>query len=196
MRVSLARRSVAELVGTAMLVLFGAGAVVAALQVGGGELDYAALGFVALAFAIVIAVVIHAFGPVSGAHINPAVTFSLALVRRFPWAEVVPYIAAQLVGAVVGGLLIAAVFGREAAVLSDVGATALADGVSIGGATIAEALGTFILVFTVMALAVDPRAATGWAGLMIGLAVAGAVVLIGPLTGASLNPPGRSGRMS
>ena len=100
MNIALGRRCLlAEAVGTALLVVFGAGAVVAALATGKGELDYAGLGIIALSFALVIASVIYMFGTTSGAHINPAVTVSLAVVRRFPWAEVVPYIAAQLLGA-------------------------------------------------------------------------------------------------
>ena len=84
---ALARRLAAEVVGTAILVLFGAGSVVAALRLGGGELDYAGLGMVAIAFALAIAVAIYAFGTASGAHINPAVTVSLAAVGRFPWGR-------------------------------------------------------------------------------------------------------------
>ena len=185
---ALGRRLAAEFVGTALLVLFGAGAVVAALTVGSGKLDYAALGFIGLSFGIVIAAVIYGFGAVSGAHINPGVTFSLAVTRRFPWAEVVPYVAAQLAGAAGGGLLIVAAFGTGAADLGGAGSTVLGGGVSYGSGIVAEALGTFLLMFTIMAVAVDPRAAKGWAGLMIGLAVAGAVMVVGPLTGASLNP--------
>jgi len=188
MDLTLGRRLLAEFVGTALLVLFGAGSVVAALTLGGGELDYAGLGFIALAFAIVIAAVVYAFGPVSGAHINPAVSFSLAVTGRFAWTELVPYVLAQLVGGAFGGLLIVAAFGTGATALGDVGATALGEGVSYGAGILAEALGTFILVFTIMAIAVDPRAPKGWAGLMIGLAVACAIVVVGPLTGGSLNP--------
>ena len=66
---------------------------------GKGELDYAGLGIVAISFALVIAAVIYMFGTTSGAHINPAVTFSLAVARRFPWVDVTPYVAAQLAGA-------------------------------------------------------------------------------------------------
>lgn len=182
-----ARRLVAEAVGTAMLVLFGAGSVVAALTVGQGQLDYAGLGFISLAFGIVVALVIYGFGPVSGAHINPAVTFALAVTRRFPWVEVVPYMLAQLVGAGVGGLLIVAVFG-QAGVDLGLGTTALAEGVSSGQGIVVEAIGTFLLMFTIMAVAVDSRAPVGWAGFLIGLAVAGAILLIGPQTGGSLNP--------
>jgi glycerol uptake facilitator protein len=169
-----------------MLVLVGAGSVVATVTVD-GEVGYAGLGFISLAFAIIVAVVIYGFGPVSGAHINPAVTLSLAVTRRFPWAEVVPYILAQLVGGVVGALLIVAVFGTDAADVG-LGATTLAEGVPYWQGIVAEVLGTFVLLFAVMALAVDSRAPLGWAGLMIGLAVAAAILLVAPQTGGSLNP--------
>ena len=71
------RRLLAEAIGTAILVVFGAGSVVAALTLGGGELDYAGLGMVAITFALAIALAIYAFGNTSGAHLNPAVTVSL-----------------------------------------------------------------------------------------------------------------------
>jgi glycerol uptake facilitator protein len=184
----LPRRLVAEIIGTALLVLFGAGSVVAALLFGRGQLDYAGLGFISLSFAVVVAIVIYAFGDTSGAHINPAVTIGLAAGRRFPWREVPFYVAAQLVGAFAGGLLIVAAFGRRATELGGVGLTALGEGVNYGQGIVIEALGTFLLLLTIMALAVDRRAPTGWAGLMIGLAVAGEIFVIGPLTGGSINP--------
>lgn len=187
MHPDLTRRLVAELVGTALLVLFGAGSVVATLTLDKGQLTYAGLGFISLAFAIVVAVVVYAFGPVSGAHINPAVTIGLAVVRRFPWAEVVPYVIAQLVGGFIGGLLIVATFGTHAVDLG-MGATTLGAGVPYWQGIVAEALGTFILLLTIMGLAVDDRAPLGWAGLMIGLAVALEILLIGPQTGGSVNP--------
>jgi glycerol uptake facilitator protein len=169
-------------------VLFGAGSVVASLLVGDGTLDYPALGMIALAFGLIIAIVIYAFGTTSGAHINPAVTVSLAAIRRFPWREVPAYVAAQLAGAVLGGLLIVAVFGSRATDLGGVGSTTLADGTGYLRGIVAEAIGTFLLLFTIMALAVDRRAPAGWAGLIIGLAVTADILLIGPLTGASMNP--------
>src|SRR3954451_24753860 len=141
----LGRRLVAEALGTASIVLFGGGAVVAALRLGKGSLDYAGLGIIAFSFALVIAIAIYAFGTTSGAHINPAVTFSLSVVRRFPWAEAGPYIAAQLVGGLVGGLLIVAIFGHGATHLNDTGGTVIATDVSRGQALVAEALGTFLL---------------------------------------------------
>ena len=183
----LVRRLAAELVGTAILVLFGAGSVVAALKLGEGKLDYAGLGMIAIAFALAVALAIYAFGTTSGAHINPAVTVSLAAVRRFPWDEVPAYVGAQLAGASTGGLLIWAIFGGDAQDLG-LGQTTIADGTNYLQAIVAEAIGTFLLVTAIMALAVDKRAPGGWAGLMIGLAVAAAILLIGPLTGGSMNP--------
>ena len=181
------RRLLAEAIGTAILVLFGAGSVVAALTLGDGELDYAGLGMVAITFALAIALAIYAFGNTSGAHLNPAVSVSLAAVGRFPWSEVPGYIGAQLAGGLVGAALIWAVFGGDAVDLG-MGQTSIADGTNYLQAIVAEAIGTFLLVTAIMALAVDRRAPGGWAGLMIGLSVAAAILLIGPLTGGSLNP--------
>ncbi len=184
----LGRRLIAELMGTALLVIFGAGALIAALKVGSGKLDYAGLGIVGISFALVIAVVIYAFGSTSGAHINPAVTLSLALTRRFPWIEVTPYIAAQLVGALGGGVILVSIFGKGAVDLNDTGGTVIGAGFTQAQAAVAEGLGTFLLVATIMALAVDRRAPAGFAGLVIGLAVACEIMVIGPISGGSVNP--------
>ncbi|HSH49316.1 MAG TPA: MIP/aquaporin family protein [Halomonas sp.] len=180
------RKLLAEFVGTALLVLFGAGSIVATLTVD-PQLTYAGLGFIAVAFSIVVAAVVYICGPISGAHINPAVTVALAVRHRFPWSNVIPYIIVQLLGGVAGALLIIAIFGPHS-VDFRVGATALADGTSYLQGMLAEGLGTFILLLTVMALAVDERAPAGWAGAMIGLAVGLEILLIGPLTGGSVNP--------
>lgn len=188
MDTSLPRRLVAEAVGTALLIVFGPGSVVAALALGKGQLTYPVLGFVAISFGLVIAIVIYAFGSTSGAHINPAVTVSLAATRRFPWRETLPYVVAQLVGSVLGGLLVVAVYGRASVGVSHVGSVAFGPGVGYWRATLAEAVGTFLLVLAIMALAVDKRAPVGWAGLMIGLSVTCSIVVIGPQTGSAINP--------
>jgi glycerol uptake facilitator protein len=188
MSASLLRRLLAEFVGTGLLVLFGAGSVVAALTINGGRLDYAGLGIIALAFGLVVALAIYAVGTTSGAHINPAVTVALAAARRFSWAEVAPYVVAQLLGAFTGAMLIVEYVGSRATGLGSVGLTALGPGVNGLQGIVAEALGTFLLVFTIMAVAVDERAPAGWAGFLIGLAVATEIMLIGPFTGGSVNP--------
>jgi glycerol uptake facilitator protein len=185
---SLLRRLLAELLGTALLAFFGPGAVVAALTMGKGSLDYAGLGIVALSFGLVVALVIYALGTISGAHINPAVTVALAVTGRFRWAEVPAYVGAQLVGAVVGAFLVVGVAGTKAATAAGVGLTSTTSGVSSGQAVLAEGLGTFLLLFTIMAVAVDRRAPVGWAGFLIGLAVVCEIFVIGPFTGGSVNP--------
>jgi glycerol uptake facilitator protein len=181
------RRALAEMLGTALLVLFGAGSVLAALAVGEGELTYAGLGFIALAFGLIVAIVIYALGQVSGAHINPAVTIALAAKRRFPWSEVAPYLIAQLIGAVVGALLIVAAFGTQA-VDAGLGGTQLGEGVGTWQGLAAEALGTFLLMFAIMAMAVDARTPSAWAGWIIGLSVTCSILVIGPVTGSAINP--------
>ena len=188
MQTALMRRLLAEAVGTGLLVLVGAGSVVAALTVGRGQLAYAGLGFISLAFGIVIAVVVYAFGPVSGAHINPSVTISLAVTRRFPWAEVGPVHPGPA-----GRRLRRCAADRRRVRLQRGRPRSgrpprLGPGVSYWQGIVAEVLGTFLLMFSVMALAVDSRAPLGWAGLMIGLAVAAAILLVGPVTGGALNP--------
>jgi glycerol uptake facilitator protein len=183
-----ARRLGAEFVGTALLVLFGAGALVAALKVGQGELTYAGLGIVGLSFALVIAAAVYMFGTTSGAHINPAVTVSLAAVRRFPWQQVPAYLLVQLAGGFAGALLIIAIFGSSASDLNATGGTIVGAGYTDAQAVVAEGLGTFLLTATIMALAIDRRAPGGFAGLMIGLAVACEIMVIGPISGGSVNP--------
>ena len=188
MNADLGRRLLAEFVGTALLVIFGAGALVAALQMGQGELDYAGLGIVAISFALVIAAVVYMFGTTSGAHINPAVTFSLAVVRRFPWVEVMPYLVVQLAGGTRGRGPLNAIFGSHASDLNVSGGTVVGAEFTKAQAAVAEGLGTFLLLATIMALAVDRRAPAGFAGLVIGLAVACEIMVIGPISGGSVNP--------
>ena len=158
MTAELPRRLVAEAIGTAILVLFGAGSVVAALTLGDGQLDYAGLGMVAIAFAVAIAVVIYAFGTTSGAHINPAVTIGLAAVGRFHGVRCCVRRCATLGGSV-GAALIVAAFGGDA-VDFGTGLTGIADDVGYFQAIVAEAVATYLLLTAIMALAVD-RGAPG-----------------------------------
>lgn len=118
---SLMKRSIAEVVGTFILVYFGAGSAAITLMISkgssppnpfnigigslGGLGDWFAIG---MAFAIAIAASIYALGRISGAHLNPAVTIALWATKRFPAGDVVPYILAQLVGASLASFLFAA----------------------------------------------------------------------------------------
>lgn len=201
MTVSLGKRFVAEALGTFLLVFFGAGAAVVTLMIAAGttpatpfNIGIGALGglgdwlAIGLAFGIPIAGSIYALGRISGCHINPAVTIALFATRRFPGSDVIPYIAAQLIGAAAASLLFAWAVGPDAVTIGGLGATAPFHGIGYLQAIVIEAIGTFLLMLVIMGVAVDERAPPGFAGLMVGLAVAGIITTTGNLTGASLNP--------
>ena len=100
---STAQRAFAEAVGTALLVFIGAGSVPAILLLEGGTkapFSGADLGFISMAFGLIVVALVYTVGKVSGCHINPAVTFGLAVTKRFPWREVPLYWSAQVAGSV------------------------------------------------------------------------------------------------
>jgi glycerol uptake facilitator protein len=131
---------------------------------------------------------IYALGSISGCHINPAVTIGLWAVKKFPSRDVLPYIVAQLVGASLARLTFAMIVGMDAVTIGGLGATAPFPGIGYGQAILVEAIGTFILMLTIMGVAVDRRATPGFAGMAIGLTVAGVITTTGNIAGASLNP--------
>jgi len=172
------RRLLAEAVGTFFLVFIGPGSIMVNAWSDG------ALGQVgvALAFAFVVIAMIYALGHLSGAHINPAVTIAFWSVRRFPAAEVIPYMIAQCAGAVAASFALRAALGP----VGRMGATL--PGVSLQGAFGVEWLLAFALMFVIMAVATDERVADGFAALAVGLTVGFCALMGGPLTGASMNP--------
>ena len=167
----------AECIGTFALIFIGAGA---GTVLGGGQLPG-----IAFAHGLTIMVFAYAFGDISGCHINPAVTVGVAAAGEFPRRNVVPYIVAQIAGAVVAGYSLLAIFGGP---VNHLGAT-LVDTQRIGyGAAFAlEAIGTFFLVNTVLNTAV--RGAAGQlAPFAIGMTVTICILMFGALTGGSVNP--------
>jgi glycerol uptake facilitator protein len=198
---NLTKRCLAEFIGTFFLVFMGAGAAAITLMITkgtvppnafnigigalGGLGDWLAIG---LAFGFAIAAAIYALGNISGCHINPAVTIGLWSIKKFPGRDVVPYIIAQLLGASVASLLFAMVVGLGAVTVGGLGATAPFPGIGYWQAMLAEMVGTFLLMLAIMGVAVDRRAPPGFAGIIIGLTVAGVIVTIGNISGASLNP--------
>lgn len=186
---SMPQRSLAEVLGTAALVLIGPGAIVATLHLAGSakpavtEADV--LG-IAMAHGFILMALVYALGKVSGCHLNPAVTFALAVTKRFPWKEAPTYWASQFAGAILGALGIWAVFGQEA-VRYGMGQSSFGPGTSYPAAMLAEAIATGLLVFAILGI-VDSRSPGYLAGLVIGGALACNILLFGPVTGASLNP--------
>ena len=187
---SLSQRALAETLGTALLVLVGPGSVVATLTLAGDStpaITGADLLGISFAFGLVIAAMVYAIGKVSGCHINPAVTFALAATKRFPWREVPAYCGAQVLGAVIGAFGIWAVFAGSA-IDFGMGQTSFnPDTVTWAQAIFCEGIGTFILMFAILGI-VDSRSPGDLAGLVIGGVVIAIIMLIGPITGASLNP--------
>lgn len=177
-RPDLARRAAAEGLAAFALVFAGCGAVITNTQRGG----LGAVG-VALAFGLVIMVMVYATGHLSGAHINPAVTLGFALTRHFPGREAVAYIAAQIFGAVVAAALLLAVWPSQPA---DLGATT--PSVGSGSALVYEAVMTAILMFVIMAVATDTRAVGAAAAIAIGGTIGLDALFGGAITGASMNP--------
>ncbi len=180
----------AELVGTAFLVYVGAGSAAATgtiAAVSGAEFSMAQLGVISFAFMFVIVGAVYALGHISGAHINPAVTVGLAATGKFPWREVPGYIGAQLVGAGLGAAAIFVTLGKDEAVAAGGGVTAYSDAVGFGRGTLIEAIGTFMLVFVILGV-IDRRAVPGWAPMAIGSIVFAVIIIVGPATGAAINP--------
>lgn len=112
---SLIQKLAAEVIGTAFLVFVGVGAVPATIIVNGdAPFTMADLGMISLAFATVVVATVYALGHISGNHINPAVTVGLAVTGQFPWSRVPAYIAAQVLGAIIGASAILGVLGTAA----------------------------------------------------------------------------------
>jgi len=175
---------VAEFIGTFALILIGAGA--AALWIGG-------LVGVALAHGLVIVAFAYAYGHISGTHLNPAVTLGVWLAGKIAPGRALAYMAVQLAGGIAGALALCWLLGGDA---TGLGATRLAQGLVVGAVTInvtpaagvvLEAILTFFLVNTVMNAGISGKA-TPLDGLAVGFTLVFAILMGGPLTGASLNP--------
>lgn len=173
------RKIVAEFIGTFALIFIGAGAgALAGFEAGGGLVG------VALAHGLVVLVFAAAYGPISGGHLNPAVTVGLWLGKQIDSITAVLYIVAQLLGGIVAGLMLSFVL---AGTTDSVGETLLASGVSPAQGFVLEMILTFFLVNSIYNTAVAGRGGNA-APVAIGLTLTFAILMGGPLTGGSLNP--------
>jgi glycerol uptake facilitator protein len=183
---TLAKRCIAELIGTFVLVFLGTGSVLAVVIFLGG-VDPGGLFLIGFAFGVAVLTMIYTFGHISGTHINPAVSISLWATGRLPAKDMVAYIVSQLVGAFAASVVLIIILGTRA-VDAGMGGTAPGTDISYIQAIVSEAVATFFLVLVIWGVAVDKRAPAGWAGLAIGLVVAADIWVTGPWTGASMNP--------
>ncbi|WP_271461139.1 aquaporin Z [Pantoea leporis] len=190
------KRLVAETLGTFVLVLGGCGSAVLAAAF--PELGIGFAG-VALAFGLTVLVMAFAVGHISGGHFNPAVTLGLTVGGRFPTAQVVPYIIAQLVGAVAAaGVLYLIASGKAGfdAVASGFASNGYGEhspgGFSLQAGMIAELVLTAVFLIVIMG-ATDKRAPAGFAPIAIGLALTLIHLVSIPVTNTSVNPARSSG---
>lgn len=178
----LARKAVAETLGIFLLVFFGVGSAVF------GITSIGALG-VAITFGFVLLALAYSIGPVTGCHVNPAVTLGVYMRGGMPLSEAGVYWGAQFVGAILGAGVIKALTGFGD-VVDQTGALGTNDwgaNISASGTFVLEVVMTFLLVLVVLLVTSRP-AAPGFAGLAIGLVLT-AIHLVGiPLDGTSVNP--------
>ena len=192
---SIGKRAFAEALGTFWLVFGGCGAAVLAAafpSVGIGLLG------VSFAFGLSVLTMAYAIGHISGCHLNPAVTIGLVVARRFPAAEVVPYLAAQVVGAVVAAAALYTVasgkpgFDVHAGFASNGYGEHSPGGYGLGSAVVAEGVLTFMFLVVILG-STDARAPKGLAPIAIGLCLT-LIHLVGiPVTNVSVNPARSTG---
>jgi MIP family channel proteins len=177
------KAAVAELIGTFTLVLIGAGA--------GAVLEPNSAGTVgvALAHGLALLVIIYAWGSISGAHVNPAVTLGVVVVGRMDWIKAISYWVAQLLGAIAAAYLLQWFVGPDSKLGSTIGSLT-PHGIVEGHAikvVVLEAVLTFFLVTAVFASGIHGRNGN-MAGIAIGLVLTMDILMGGGLTGASMNP--------
>jgi glycerol uptake facilitator protein len=186
---TLTQKLTAEVLGTAILVFIGAGSVpLTVFLTGSNPFGSAELSTISFAFAFAIFAAIYSIGHISGCHINPAVTIALLATRKIDAATAGAYIVAQIVGAFVGAALTFIILTGNDPQTLGLGAVSVNAKAGLGVGFAAEVIGTAILVFTVFGAAVSGKAPAGFAGIAIGFIVYGVIILVGPITGAALNP--------
>ncbi|MDX2231869.1 MAG: aquaporin Z [Leptolyngbyaceae cyanobacterium bins.349] len=203
---SLAKRCLAEFIGTAWLVFGGCGSAVlaAAFTAKSATISNAVffpLGIglvgVSLAFGLTVLTMAYAVGHISGGHFNPAVSFGLWAGKRFPGSELLPYIIAQVLGGILGaGLLYLIAMGKPGFTIDPSAAGAFATNgydafspgaFSLGACFITELVLTFMFLLIILGVT-DGRAPAGFAGLAIGFALTLIHLLSIPVTNTSVNP--------
>lgn len=172
------QKPAAEFIGTFFLVFAGTGAVIVN-DVSGGALTH--LG-IALAFGLAVAIMIYTIGDISGAHMNPAVSYGFWLAGRFPASELLPYISSQCLGAIAASVTLSLLFPTH----ETLGIT-LPSGVW-WQSFVLEILLAFFLMFVIMNVSSGAKETGMMAGLAIGGLVCLEALVAGKISGASMNP--------
>jgi aquaporin Z len=172
------KRYIAEFIGTFALVFCGTGAIVVN-EVTGGTITHVGI---AIVFGLVVMAMIYTLGDISGAHINPAVTFGFWSAGRFPTRELLPFVTAQFSGAILASITLRFLFpqslglGATLPVVPDMHAFGI------------EVILTFFLMLVIISVSSSAKEKGITAGIAIGSVIALASLFAGPITGASMNP--------
>jgi aquaporin Z len=191
----LSKKLAAEFLGTFWLVLGGVGSAVLA-----GTFPQLGIGFagIALAFGLTVLTMAYAIGHISGCHLNPAVTVGLWAGRRFPAREIVPYVLAQVAGAIAGAAVLYVIASGKAgfSAAGKFGTNGFGvhspGGYDLGAAIATEVVMTFMFLVIILG-ATDGRAPKGFAPIAIGLGLTLIHLIAIPVTGTSVNPARSTG---
>ena len=184
------RAWLAEGIATYALVFFGPLSIIVAISYFEESLTTISVLFISLAHGGIIGIMIYAFGHVSGAHINPAVTIPMMVIRKISIRDGIGYIALQVAGAVAAAATLLVIFpelGPAVNLGTQGGPSDIINNSAASGFAI-EAILTFFLVVTIAMVAAHKKASPGWGGFAIGGMVFLAHLVAIPLTGASMNP--------
>ncbi len=200
---SMMKKLVAEFIGTAWLVFGGCGSAIfaAAFMTGPPSNLHLGIGFtgVAIAFGLTLLTMVYTIGPISGCHINPAVSIGLWAGNRFPASQLLPYIIAQVLGGILGAYILYVVATGKP------GFDVVASGFAANGygehspgkysflaALVSEVVLTYMFLLVILG-ATDRRAPAGFAGIAIGLALTLIHLICIPVTNTSVNPARSTG---
>lgn len=180
-----AQQLAAELSGTFLIVFFAAGSLCAGPLLKGSAGPLLGTTGSALVYGLAVAMAVEVLGPVSGGHLNPAISLGAWATRRISTPRFAGYVAAQLLGAVLGAMLLVAVIPASAWQAAGLGTPVLAPAVTRAQGMGLEAILTCAVSFVFFRSTANAGKPSGWA---VGAAVAASVLIASPLTGAALNP--------
>lgn len=182
---------IGELIGTMLLIIFGGG-VVAGVVLNKSKAQNSGWIVITMGWGLGVTVAVYAVGRISGAHLNPAVTLGLASIGKFPWAEVPAYIAAQMLGAFLGGVFVWLHYLPHWAATEDQGAklAVFSTGPAIPNTAanmISEVFGTMVLVFGILAIGAN-EFTKGLNPFIVGFFIVVIGLSLGGTTGYAINP--------